>query len=95
MEKMEEIVRKHIVFYGRVQGVGFRYRSHYAAEQVGLTGWVRHRYDGTVEMEIQGQRMCIDALLRALEQNDYVQIDDMDARMLAVEAEERSFRILD
>ena len=46
-------------------------------------------------MEIQGKRMCIDAMLRALEQNDYVQIDDMDARMLAVEAEERSFRILD
>ena len=95
MEKMEEIVRKHIVFYGRVQGVGFRYRSHYAAEQFGLTGWVRNRYDGTVEMEIQGKRMCIDAMLRALEQNDYVQIDDMDARMLAVEAEERSFRIID
>ena len=95
MEKMEEIVRKHIVFYGRVQGVGFRYRSHYAAEKFGLTGWVRNRYDGTVEMEIQGKRMCIDAMLRALEQNDYVQIDDMDTRMLAVEAEERSFRILD
>ena len=46
-------------------------------------------------MEIQGKRMCIDALLCALEQNDYVQIDDMDTRMLAVEAEERSFRILD
>ena len=60
-----------------------------------LTGWVRNRYDGTVEMEIQGKRMCIDALLCALEQNDYVQIDDMDTRMLAVEAEERSFRILD
>ena len=50
---MNEKIRKHIFFYGRVQGVGFRYYSVYKSRQLGLTGWVRNLYDGTVEMEIK------------------------------------------
>ena len=41
---MSEKVRKHIIFYGRVQGVGFRYYSVYKSRQLGLTGWVRNLY---------------------------------------------------
>ncbi len=48
-------IRKHIQFYGRVQGVGFRYHATYKARFLGLTGWVRNCYDGTVEMEVQGE----------------------------------------
>ena len=36
------IVRKHIIFYGYVQGVGFRYRARHAADLYGCTGWVRN-----------------------------------------------------
>ena len=57
---MSEKVRKHIIFYGRVQGVGFRYYSVYKSRQLGLTGWVRNLYDGTVEMEVQGEQQVID-----------------------------------
>ena len=32
------MVRKHIYFSGDVQGVGFRYRSCYIAQSLGLTG---------------------------------------------------------
>ena len=32
------IVRKHIIFHGYVQGVGFRYRARHAAELYGCTG---------------------------------------------------------
>ena len=46
--KMNEIKRKHIVFYGSVQGVGFRYRARQAAGLVGCTGWVRNEWDGSV-----------------------------------------------
>ena len=31
-------VRKHIVFHGRVQGVGFRYTAKYLAQSLGLVG---------------------------------------------------------
>ena len=49
------MVRKHIFVSGRVQGVGFRYRTYYIAESLGLTGGVRNLYDERVEMELQGR----------------------------------------
>ena len=48
-----------MIFYGQVQGVGFRYRAYYAAYQLGLTGWVRNCWDETVEMEVQGDEETI------------------------------------
>ena len=49
------MIRKHIFFTGRVQGVGFRYQSAAIARSMGLTGWVRNLSDGRVEMEVQGE----------------------------------------
>lgn len=54
------MVRKHITFYGWIQGVGFRYRARHAADIVGATGWMHNRYDGSVTMEIQGTEEQID-----------------------------------
>lgn len=34
------MVRKHYVFHGRVQGVGFRITVYQVASRLGLTGWV-------------------------------------------------------
>ena len=45
----ESIVRKHIYFSGDVQGVGFRFRSYYIAQSLGLTGWVENMWDGRVD----------------------------------------------
>ena len=52
----EKSIRKHLIFSGRVQGVGFRYRAMHIAQILGLTGWVKNRWDGKVEMEVQGKR---------------------------------------
>jgi acylphosphatase len=46
---------------GRVQGVGFRFFVRDAAMREGLTGWVRNREEGSVEIEAQGDA---DALQR-------------------------------
>lgn len=47
--------RYRIVFVGRVQGVGFRFKSKEIARRLGLTGYVFNDYDGTVVMEVQGK----------------------------------------
>ena len=48
-------IAKHIIFSGRVQGVGFRYTARQIAARYGLTGFVRNLSDGTVEMFAQGR----------------------------------------
>ncbi len=58
---MNRILQK-IIFSGREQGVGFRYRSKYAADGCGVTGWV-HNEDGTVSMEAQGTVEQINQML--------------------------------
>ena len=89
---MTEIRRKHIVFYGSVQGVGFRYRARQAADMVGCTGWVRNEWDGSVSMEIQGTESAIDQVILAIERGHYVQIDNMDVKELELVEEEHGFR---
>ena len=39
---------------GRVQGVGYRYWTEAVAGELGLSGWVRNRRDGTVEAVFSG-----------------------------------------
>jgi acylphosphatase len=87
-----EIIRKHIVFYSWVQGVGFRYRARYAAQLAGATGWVRNEYDGSVTMEIQGTEEQIDQVILSIERGTYVRIENMDCRTVPVLPQERGFR---
>lgn len=93
MDMEKDIVRRHILFYGRVQGVGFRYQAMYAARQYGLTGWVENLEDGTVEMEVQGTAADIRRLLTELQSGRWIRIDGMDTKDEPVQPDERSFRV--
>ncbi len=53
----------HVQITGRVQGVGYRAWTVDHATQVGLTGWVRNRSDGSVEVVLQGNTDVIAAFL--------------------------------
>lgn len=53
--------------HGRVQGVGFRYQTRSQAHRLGLGGYVRNRYDGSVEVEAEGPRDRVEQLRRWLE----------------------------
>ena len=52
---------------GRVQGVSFRWYTQQEAQKLGLTGWVRNRRDGSVELECEGEAAQVDALLAWLD----------------------------
>ena len=47
--------RRYVV-RGRVQGVGFRFFVEREAHMLGVAGWVRNNYDGTVEVLAMGTR---------------------------------------
>lgn len=61
-----EIVRLHAIIEGRVQGVGFRYFVEEYASKLELTGWVRNRWNRTVEVLAEGKRANVEKLLMAL-----------------------------
>lgn len=42
------MIRRHYLFYGRVQGVGFRFTTYHLAKKLGLTGWVCNLSNGAV-----------------------------------------------
>ncbi len=55
--------RAHVRITGRVQGVGFRFFATSHASRHAVTGWVRNRPDGSVEIEAEGSRGNVDAFL--------------------------------
>jgi len=86
------VIRKHIVFYGSVQGVGFRYRARHAADLYGCTGWVKNEWDGSVSMEIQGEEESIDQVILAIERGTFVRIENMAVKSIPAEEYEYGFR---
>ncbi|MDY6324341.1 MAG: acylphosphatase [Catonella sp.] len=88
-------IRKHMIFYGDVQGVGFRYRATTFANELGLTGWVRNEDDGTVTLEAQGEEGVIDMLVQKLNRAPFIDITGIDTKKLPIVDGERSFRTLD
>lgn len=85
--------RFRICFYGRVQGVGFRYTAYHIAQELSLSGWVKNEFDGTVLCEVQGDGAAIDEFLGKLNGSRYIRIDDMDIKELAPDKSERCFDI--
>ena len=75
--------RRQIRFYGRVQGVGFRYHAKHAAAALGLTGW-----------EVQGNESLIDRMLQTLNRDMYIDIQSMETKNISVDEEEKSFRVI-
>jgi len=56
-------VKKKIIFTGRVQGVGFRWTVTRIASGYDVTGYVKNRSDGTVEVVAQGNGKAVDAFV--------------------------------
>jgi acylphosphatase len=57
------IVRAHVIFGGRVQGVFFRAFTEEVARSHALTGWVRNLRDGSVEATFEGERAAVETAI--------------------------------
>lgn len=57
---------RRTIYSGRVQGVGFRYSVKQIAAGFDVTGWVRNRPDGTVEMLAAGSAAEVEAFVAAV-----------------------------
>lgn len=66
MSKPTEKVARRFEVLGRVQGVGFRYFVQRAAVELGVSGWVRNRPDGSVEAWAEGTEEQVDQMRAVL-----------------------------
>jgi len=80
----EMVIRKHITYHGRVQGVGFRYTAKRLANLLGLTGWVKNEYNGTVTMEVQGEESTIYRLMEGINRDTYIEIEWIDSKNISL-----------
>ena len=85
-------IRRRFVFYGCVQGVGFRWKACHTANHYGITGWVRNLENGAVELEAEGIREDLDALIRILGSHAWGYTDRVDMEDIPVEGD-RTFEI--
>ncbi|MGE5276337.1 MAG: acylphosphatase [Acidobacteriota bacterium] len=60
------MIARRVTVVGRVQGVGFRFFAERAANELGVTGWVRNLPDGKVESLAEGEEEAVARYLERL-----------------------------
>ena len=61
-----QAMRVHVIVEGRVQGVGFRAFVVDQANRLGVKGWVRNQWNGTVEVVAEGDHAVLEKMIVAL-----------------------------
>jgi len=84
----------HIIVKGLVQGVGFRWFVEREAKKLGLSGYVKNRFDGNVEAEVEGDRGLIEELIAILKVgNRSSRVTDLQITWLNFASKYLDFRI--
>jgi len=52
-----------LIIYGRVQGVGFRYQAMKKAIELGVCGFVKNQYDGSVYIEAEAESIAFQSFI--------------------------------
>ena len=86
-------VAKHIIFTGRVQGVGFRFTALHMANRHKLTGIVRNMPSGSVEMIAQGASDDIDDCIRDIQESFTGYIRETKVNEIPPEPQKKEFKI--
>ncbi|MBK94297.1 MAG: acylphosphatase [Planctomycetaceae bacterium] len=60
------MIRRDVIYRGRVQGVGFRWTTNHIAKNFDVNGTVENRTDGTVYLVVEGQLEEVDAFMLAI-----------------------------
>ena len=87
------MIAKHIIFTGRVQGVGFRFTAHRIAMGNLLKGYVRNLPNGSVEMLAQGYTEDVDDCINNIKESFAGYITDTQIDELPLDPRYKDFKI--
>lgn len=87
-------LRLEVTIRGRVQGVGFRHFAARRARQLGIDGWVKNAWDGTVRVAAEGPEEALRTFLTVLcEGPSWAHVDQVEAAYGRPQGETPGFRI--
>jgi len=88
--------RVNIIVRGRVSGVFFRAATQREARRLGITGWVKNRGDGSVEIVAEGEEEAIKEIISWSHHGpSAARVDSVDARWRGYTGEFSDFRIVE
>lgn len=88
------MLQLQIVVSGKVQGVGYRYFAQMKAVQFGITGWVKNRSDGAVEMVTTGTKENLDLFIDEIRRgNPFSTVDQIEISEISTGEKYQSFTI--
>ena len=88
--------RIHLVIRGRVQGVYFRAATQREARRLGITGWIKNRPDGSIELVAEGDEDAIKELTNWTSHGpSTARVDHVDTRWRGYTGEFPEFQIVE
>jgi acylphosphatase len=89
-----ELKRLEATVHGMVQGVGYRWYARQMARRLNLSGYVRNRYDRTVEVIAEGEERSLREFLADLERGPSAAVvERVDARWLPADSSFHGFEV--
>ncbi len=73
--------------FGRVQNIGLRYRAYVLAREFPITGGILNLDDGSVGMEVQGEKADVDKFVSKVKKLRFVEVNRMETSELPVAVE--------
>jgi acylphosphatase len=87
--------RVQVIVRGRVTGVFFRAAAQREAKRLGITGWVKNRPDGSVEIVAEAEEDAIKEMISWSHHGpSAARVDDVEVRWRGYTGEFSDFRII-
>jgi acylphosphatase len=83
----------HVYYFGRVQGVGFRFTAESMANDLKITGWVKNLRDGRVEVVAEAEEDTLKGFLERINKYFSRYIQDVDVKWQEATGEFKDFGI--
>ncbi len=85
--------RVHVIFHGRVQGVGFRFTAESVAQSLGAVGWVKNLTGGEVELVAEAEEKLLEDLIHRIDEYFASYITDKDINWEPAKEEFKGFGV--